>query len=109
MREVSRSGFRGGNSVHAGGHFAGNAVDSLANTAVSSTTRLLLRSSPRSASYQYILHGMNAAIGFSPVEGRYPETAGARATFDKIVEVGREAQRRLPPHRRLVEAIYRRG
>jgi hypothetical protein len=60
------------------------------------------------ASYQYILHGMNAATDFAPVAGRYDEGAIAQQSFAKVADAAREALKHLPPHRQLVEAYYRR-
>lgn len=61
------------------------------------------------ASYQYILYGMNAATDFAPVQGRYPDAPAARQAFAQVARAAQEAQRHLPPHRQLVEALYRRG
>ncbi len=61
------------------------------------------------ASYQFILYGMDADVDFAPVEGRYPGAAGARETFTQVARASKEALKHLPPHRALVEALYRRA
>ncbi len=59
--------------------------------------------------YQYIMYGMGFKTDLSAARGRYPETAAAQKTFDRIRTFGRMAVRDLPFHRDLIDQVNSRN
>lgn len=61
------------------------------------------------ASWQFVLYGMEFRTDLSAARAGYPRMEEARREFRAIGEVAGHALADLPPHRKLVEQIYRYG
>ena len=60
-------------------------------------------------SYQYVLYGMGFKTSFETARSRYAASHSPQRAFKQIQTFARQAVHDLPPHRTLIEQIYREG
>ncbi|MBW8733271.1 MAG: tryptophan 7-halogenase [Asticcacaulis sp.] len=60
-------------------------------------------------SYQCVLYGMGFKTDMEPARTTFPDMGPANRWFERIEELSAQGLRDLPPHRALVEQVYRSG
>jgi tryptophan halogenase len=61
------------------------------------------------ANYQFVLYGMGFETDLSANRASYPQAARAREEFAHVARASSRAVTALPPHRELLQQVYRHG